>query len=175
MSNLPFTLPNCDQPAAVRIEVYSPANGPQRGSLDASVYACNQHSADAETAIQAAQLTTHRVPLAPDVNRQCGHVHVFPTGRLANTDHPAWCDRQNCAGRLEHRSPALPANPTGGELVDVRVALVQLTAAPTVTLIEIGLTDTPGDTDARVFPLGQAVALAYRVLELNDVAKGRQR
>ncbi|MEU6207872.1 hypothetical protein ABZ814_30320, partial [Micromonospora musae] len=161
MHNLPFTLPECDQPATVRLEVYSPADGRLHGSLDAVVYACDQHAIETVSAIQTAGLTAHRYS-APgvDINRACGYVHAFPTGKLAGSDHPAWCDRQDCAERLEHRSPALPANPTGGELVDVRVVLVQLTAAPTVTLIEIGLTDTPGDTDARVFPLGQAVALA---------------
>ncbi|TYB97123.1 hypothetical protein FXF53_20480 [Micromonospora sp. WP24] len=174
MHNLPFTLPACDQPATARIEVYSTT--PTGESLDAAVYACtNQHVADAMAAIRLAGFTAHRTPLDVDVQRRCGAVHVFPTGRLAHTGHPAWCDRQDCAGRLEHRSPALPANPSGGELVDVRVALVQLTAAPTVTLIEVTFTDTPTDVVVRVLPLGQAVSLAYRVLELNDVAKGRQR
>ncbi|MFG3709469.1 hypothetical protein [Micromonospora sp. NPDC047730] len=79
MSTLPFTLPTCDQPAVDRIEVYS---GPDSAdaSLDASIYACPKHTVDVELTVVAAGLAPRPVPMAPDITRPCGHVHVFPTG-----------------------------------------------------------------------------------------------
>lgn len=74
MSNLPFALPTCGQPATDRIEVYSTA------SLDASVYACPQHTADVELAVIAADLTPYPVGMAPDITRPCGSAYVYPTG-----------------------------------------------------------------------------------------------
>ena len=83
MSNLPFTLPGCDQPAAARIEVYSPdAAGDPFGSLDASVYVCAQHEADAVAATWVASMTPYRVGMTPGIDRTCGESYVFPTGNL---------------------------------------------------------------------------------------------
>ncbi|WFE44258.1 hypothetical protein [Verrucosispora sp. WMMD1129] len=78
----PFKLPECTAPATVRLEVYSSAPGDLYGSLDASVYACDRHSIDTVTAVWVANLTAHKVGMAPDVQRTCGEVHIFPTGTL---------------------------------------------------------------------------------------------
>lgn len=80
MSTLPFTLPDCGQPAAVRIEVYSPVGDELHGSLDASVYACEHHGIEVASAIWVARLTAHKATMAPDTVRQCGEAYVFPTG-----------------------------------------------------------------------------------------------
>ena len=61
MSTLPFTLPTCGQPATVRLEVYSPANGELPGSLDANVYTCDLHGIEAVTSIWTADLIARRV------------------------------------------------------------------------------------------------------------------
>lgn len=82
MGTLPFPLPVCDRPATVRLEVYSPADGILHGSLDASVYVCDLHGIETVTAIRIANLTAHKVTMAPDISRQCGEVYVFPTGTL---------------------------------------------------------------------------------------------
>ncbi|WP_320069742.1 hypothetical protein [Micromonospora sp. RTGN7] len=86
MSTLPFTLPTCDRPAAIRLEVYSPANGRLHGSLDAVVYACAEHAVEAVSAIEAAGLTAYRWS-APgvDINRGCGYAHVFAPGTPLST------------------------------------------------------------------------------------------
>ncbi|HEY9413294.1 MAG TPA: hypothetical protein VIQ30_00920 [Pseudonocardia sp.] len=82
MSNLPFTLPTCDQPATVRVEVYGPDAGMASGSLDAAAYLCELHLITGESAIWRAKLTPYRVTLAPDIERPCGEVYVFATGNL---------------------------------------------------------------------------------------------
>ena len=84
MSNLP-TLPGCGQPATVRIEVYGPdAAGDPFGSLDASVYVCEEHGIDTASAVWGAGMTAHKVEMAPDVTRACGEVYIFPTGNLGD-------------------------------------------------------------------------------------------
>lgn len=79
MSTLPFPLPICGQPATQRIEVYSAPNTLD-ASLDASIYACHEHTVDVELTVVAAGLAPRPVPLAPDISRPCGSVYVFPTG-----------------------------------------------------------------------------------------------
>ncbi|RQW83549.1 hypothetical protein [Micromonospora globispora] len=81
MQTLPI-LPSCGQPASIRIEVYSPDPGDLYGSLDASAYFCDLHAMSAVSAIWRAQLTPYKVEMAPDVQRRCGEVYVFPTGRM---------------------------------------------------------------------------------------------
>lgn len=82
MRNLPFPLPACDRPATTRIEVYSATNENRYGSLDGSVYACEDHDADAVAAVWSANLTPFRYVMAPGIDRRCGEGHVFPTGKL---------------------------------------------------------------------------------------------
>ena len=83
MSNLPFTLPTCDQPATGRIEVYSPdPAGDAFGSLDASVYACDSHEPDVMAATWAAGMTGYRVDMIPDIDRTCGEFYIYRTGNL---------------------------------------------------------------------------------------------
>lgn len=82
MNNLPFTLPTCRAPATVRLEVYTPADGELHGSLDASVYVCEQHGIGVVSAIWRANLIAHKVTMAPDIDRACGESFVFPTGQF---------------------------------------------------------------------------------------------
>ncbi|MDZ5441748.1 hypothetical protein U2F26_03250 [Micromonospora sp. 4G57] len=178
MSNLPFTLPTCDEPATVRIEVYSAANGTLYGSLDGAVYTCDEHGIEVVSAVQAAGLTAYRVPGAPDVDRTCGESYVYPTGALAAGDqHPRWCDRQDCERRGEHRSAVMGVKPSPHDLTATTVQLVQLIAVTaTPVLIEFAfIADDPGGSTTQLVTLDQAVALTYRIRGLADRAKGRRR
>lgn len=179
MSNLPFTLPTCDRPASVRLEVYTPAGG-ELGSLDASAYVCAEHVVQAGLAISAAGFTPQVFPLAPDVLRTCGQVHIYPTGNLADDDqHPRWCDRQNCERRGEHRSPARNVDTGQPEAVIVDVALVQNVhpaAEPQISLTGI---DGAGAAEPvavhLLLSIGQARTLRYRLAQLIDATKGGRR
>lgn len=86
MSNLPFSLPPCDQRAAIRIEVYSPTalGDSPYGSLDASVYVCEFHGMDVATAIWVENLTPFKTDMAPYGPRYCGESTVFPTGTFGD-------------------------------------------------------------------------------------------
>ncbi|MEW2382301.1 hypothetical protein AB0873_09445 [Micromonospora sp. NPDC047707] len=127
MVTVPFPLPTCERPAGVRVEVYSPAvDGSDGGSLDAAAYVCTDHATDTLAALRAAGFNAYPVPLAPDVERQCGHVHLFPTGNLAGDDqHPRWCDRHGCERRGEHSSHRVEIDTNRPEATIVDVALVQ--------------------------------------------------
>jgi len=173
MSTLPFTLPTCGQPATVRLEVYSPANGVLPGSLDANVYACDRHGIEAVTSIWTADLIARRVPLAPDITRTCGTVYVYPTGNLA--DHPAWCDRKACADRGEHRSVPMGVRPGPDDVSGLTVHLVQLVDSPTVLVALTFVGVDPADTAVQLVALNQAVALTYRIRTLAERAKGGRR
>ncbi|MFI5490003.1 hypothetical protein [Micromonospora echinaurantiaca] len=81
MRTLP-TLPACEEPATVRIELYS------ADSLDACAYTCIAHAVHATAAIARVGLEAHPVGMAPDVARPCGHLHVYPTGNLADAPPP---------------------------------------------------------------------------------------
>jgi hypothetical protein len=78
MSPRRFVWVGCGEPAAVRIEVYSTADGVTY-SLDASVYACNQHADNAAAAVLAAGLVPHRGTAPVIAHRACGFVYRYPT------------------------------------------------------------------------------------------------
>ncbi|MEV4212903.1 hypothetical protein [Micromonospora sp. NPDC049662] len=83
MSNLPFTVPACDQPATGRIEIYSPdPAGDAFGSLDASVYACGSHAGGVIEAASTVDLTAYPIEIAPGVERTCGEFYVYRTGNF---------------------------------------------------------------------------------------------
>ncbi|MFG1653579.1 hypothetical protein ACGFIE_26960 [Micromonospora sp. NPDC049275] len=94
MSTVP-KLPACGEPATIRIELYS------ADSLDACAYTCVDHTIRATAAAARAGLEAHLLGMAPDVERSCGHVFVFPTGALG--DAPA------------DRVPPMAAVPTGAD------------------------------------------------------------
>ncbi|WP_200213354.1 hypothetical protein [Micromonospora coerulea] len=180
MTNLPFRLPECGRPAAVRIEAFTIVAGPQQGSLDASIYSCTDHAPDAVTAIEAADMEAHVVPMAPDIDRACGSIHIYPTGNLASDDrHPRWCDRKDCERRGEHRSPARNVDTGSPEAVIVDVALVQNVhpaAEPQISLTGI---DGAGAAEPvavhLLLSIGQARTLRYRLATLIDASKGGHR
>ncbi|MEK8107393.1 hypothetical protein NKG94_23740 [Micromonospora sp. M12] len=83
MKKIPFTLPTCDQPAAGRVEIYSPdPAGDAFGSLDASVYACDDHGPDVIAAAWVVKLSAYRIDMLPGVDRTCGDSYVYRTGNL---------------------------------------------------------------------------------------------
>jgi hypothetical protein len=145
VSNLPFTLPTCTRPATVRLEVYTPApDGGRGGSLDAAAYVCPDHTGDALAAIRDADFNAYPVPLAPDVERQCGHLYRFPTGNLGQAPHPSWCDQRDCARRGEHRSAGVHIDTNRSERTIVEVGLVQVldaTVAPRLWLTSVDSVD----------------------------------
>ncbi|MFG3576413.1 hypothetical protein [Micromonospora chersina] len=166
MSTLP-TLPACGEPATVRIELYT-AN-----SLDACAYTCTAHTIHATVVIRRAGLDAHAVGMAPDVDRPCGYVHVYPTGTLAapaDQGHPPWCDRDDCQRRGQHRSRARQVNTNRPEAFIVDVALVQALHPAAEPMAN--LTSVEGAAAANlVLSIGQARVLRYRLVHLLDEAR----
>ncbi|MER7890607.1 hypothetical protein ABTX15_12355 [Micromonospora sp. NPDC094482] len=166
MRTLP-TLPTCGESATVRIELYT------ADSLDAAAYTCAAHAIRATAAIDRAGMTSHPVGMAPDVDRPCGYLHVFPTGALADPGdqgHPRWCDRTDCQRRGQHRSPArhLDTNPPEAFIVDV--ALVQALHPAAEPMV--ALTSVPGVAAASLLlSVGQARVLRYRLRHLLGAPK----
>lgn len=79
-------LPRCGQPAAERIEIYSP-RATLHGSLDATVYACAEHHAAVREAINAAGLTPFTLP-AGDLPGRCGGGYDYLAGQPINAPEP---------------------------------------------------------------------------------------
>ncbi|SCE96404.1 hypothetical protein GA0070607_3743 [Micromonospora coriariae] len=167
MSTLP-TPPACGEPATVRIELYT------ADSLDACAYTCAAHTIHVTAVVVKAGMDAHPVGMAPDVDRPCGYVHVYPTGTLAtepaDLTHPRWCDRGDCARRGRHRSPALHLDTNRPEAFIVDVALVQAlhpAAAPMVALTSV----EGSATACLLLSVGQARVLRYRLGNLIDMTK----
>ncbi|MCI4062452.1 hypothetical protein MRQ36_07705 [Micromonospora sp. R77] len=166
MGTLP-TLPDCAEPATARIELYT------ADSLDACAYTCPAHTGHATTVSARAGLDAHPIGLAPDVDRPCGYVHVFPTGTLAGPAPaacPRWCDRDDCRRRGRHRSRARYTDTDRPEAFVVDVALAQAlhpAAEPMVHLT--GVAD--GAAGSVVLSIRQARVLRYRLAHLLDVAR----
>ncbi|QGN47906.1 hypothetical protein GKC29_14315 [Micromonospora sp. WMMC415] len=163
---LPVALPECGDSAATRIEVYS------ADSLDANAYTCHVHTDEALAAIGRAGLHGHPVPLAPDITRPCGHVHVYPTGQLGDRHdpgHPPWCDRAGCTTRGQHRSVQLPISVGQPEAAIAYLALTRCLAPALEPALTLTVVD--GDTGTEVvLSLGQGRVLSYRVRRLLDLA-----
>ncbi|MEV4714583.1 hypothetical protein [Micromonospora sp. NPDC049374] len=151
------------------------------------MYVCPDHANQAVTVLEAAGFATHRLAGGTEVKR-CGDGMDFtdptavriltapaPVAEPSITPHPAWCDRQNCAGRDEHRSVALEANPDGTEILAVRLWLAQLLIADTAALVEVEFIAGPDETDGHVLPLAQAIALSNRIRALVDLERGGRR
>ncbi|MFK4244878.1 hypothetical protein ACI2KV_18520 [Micromonospora chokoriensis] len=120
-----------------------------------------------------AGMNAHPVGMAPDVERPCGHVHVFPTGTLAteapDPSHPHWCDRGGCNRRGRHRSPTLILDTNRPETSIVDVALVQALRPASAPMVS--LTSVEGDAAAGLMlSLGQARVLRYRLVNLFGMA-----
>ncbi|PGH46009.1 hypothetical protein COO58_17520 [Micromonospora sp. WMMA1996] len=160
MSNLPFALPTCDQPATTRLEVFSTTAG-LPGSLDASVYVCEQHVDAATDAIEGTNRTVNRVRMAPDVHRNCGQVYPFPTGALAGPMHPAWCDRNDCDRRREHRSGPVEVDTNRPEPTIVNVGLVQAVDSDQQPQVVIAAVDTSPGGQPRTVQLRLSVSQGY--------------
>jgi hypothetical protein len=75
-------LPGCGQPAAARIEAYSPAGGRAHGSLDLSLYTCAEHTDQACEVLAAAGCTPYRVPGCDVGVKRCGDGMDFTGERI---------------------------------------------------------------------------------------------
>ncbi|WFF01052.1 hypothetical protein [Micromonospora sp. WMMD964] len=120
-----------------------------------------------------AGMNAYPVGLAPDIERPCGYVHVFPTGTLAtesaDLSHPRWCDRGGCDRRGRHRSPTLHLDTNRPEASIVGVALVralQPATDPMVSLTSVGVDAAAG----LLLSMGQARVLRYRLGNLFGMA-----
>ncbi|NJP32217.1 hypothetical protein [Micromonospora thermarum] len=169
MRTLP-TPPLCGEPATVRIELYT------ADSLDACAYTCTGHVIHVTAVVARAGMDAHPVGMAPDVDRPCGYVHVFPTGTLADEpaelSHPRWCDRDECQRRDQHRSRARRVDTNRPEAFIVDVALVQAlhpAAEPMVRLTSV----QGGAAASLVLSVGQTRVLRYRLANLLDLAGAR--
>ncbi|WP_200214916.1 hypothetical protein [Micromonospora coerulea] len=167
MSTLP-TPPACGEPATVRIELYT------ADSLDACAYTCPAHTIHVTAVVAKTGMDAHPVGMAPDVDRPCGYVHVFPTGTLAtepaDPSHPRWCDRNDCQRRGQHRSRARHLDTNRPEAFIVDVALVQAlhpAAEPMMNLTSV----EAAAAASLVLSIGQARVLRYRLAHLLDMAK----
>ncbi|NJP32667.1 hypothetical protein [Micromonospora thermarum] len=110
------------------------------------------------------------MPLAPDITRPCGHVHVYPTGRLgADPGHPSWCDRAGCATRGQHRSVQLPISVGQPEAAIADLALTRGLAPGLEPALALTVVDGAAGTEV-VLSLGQGRVLSYQVRRLLDLA-----
>ncbi|MFG2058634.1 hypothetical protein ACGFI9_31875 [Micromonospora sp. NPDC048930] len=178
MRTLPTALPTCGERAAYRIEVYTPAPDGSSSSLDASAYVCGIHVDQAVAAYRAADLNAFRVPLAPDIDRPCGHVHIFPTGTLADPaelPHPYWCARGPlCTQRGVHHSRPLPVA-TDTATNDVCVWLQQTHhPANGEPMLVVEVIEDDGQPHHTWLSLGQGRVLTYQVRRLLDLSKTRR-
>ncbi|MFB9543829.1 hypothetical protein [Micromonospora sagamiensis] len=119
------------------------------------------------------------VVLAPDIERPCGHVYRYATGRLAvrdSADHPSWCSRAGCRERRQHRSRRLPVSSGRPEVVRADVALVAgdipgMDMPPRVTL-RVSEDDVCREI---VLSTAQAAVLVHRLRQLLDLSGARPR
>ncbi|WP_157562875.1 hypothetical protein [Micromonospora chokoriensis] len=163
MRTLP-SLPVCGEPATVRIELCT------SGSLDACAYACATHAPDVTAEVLTAGLSANPGGMAAGVERPCGYVHVFPTGNLANPPHPAWCDRDDCQRRGQHRSQASHLDTNRPESLKVDACLVQALHPAAEPMVN--LTSVEGNAAAcLVLSVRQTRVLRYRLANLLDAAK----
>lgn len=169
MGTIPIALPLCGLQATTRIEIYN-AN-----SLDASAYTCPEHTRTALAAVTDAGMQARPIPMAPDISRPCGHVHVYPTGTLADphdVGHPSWCDRKDCVQRGRHRSIRLPVSTGTPEAAIVDVSLTQALARGAEPMMALTVVDGDSGSRETVLSLGQGRVLSYQVRRLLDLSKG---
>ncbi|MER7459221.1 hypothetical protein [Micromonospora sp. NPDC126480] len=171
------TLPGCGQPATVRIEIFSPASGPSGGSLDGSLYACEQHAADMVTALQAAGFNAYRVSGGDRVKR-CGEGLDF-TGpapqplTAPEVQHPTWCIRGKlCTDEGIHHSR--PLTVVSGDALDL--VRIWSERAWTVDRVSFVLeTTVEGAVGYTYLTTEQARVLRHLLGRLLDQSKGSSR
>ncbi|MEV0330131.1 hypothetical protein AB0H63_27305 [Micromonospora echinospora] len=172
MSTLP-PIPGCGGPATVRLEIYS------RGSLDGAAYACQHHAPSITALIESGGWSAQAVVLAPDIERPCGHVYRYATGRLAvrvPADHPSWCSRESCRERRQHRSRRLPVGTGRPEAVLADVALVAEDVPGTGVAPMVVVRASEDDVCQEiVLSTAQAAVLAHRIRQLLDRTVKRHR
>lgn len=164
-------LPGCARWAATRIEIYS------KNSLDGAAYACEEHASAMVAVLVGAGWSAQPMLLVPGIDRSCGYVHRYATGRLmlgTGTGHPSWCARDHCRERRQHRSERLPVGTGRPEAVDVDIALVEedvpgVEMEPRV-IMRVAEADAGREV---VLSTAQAVVLAYRLRQLLDLDKVR--
>ncbi|MFE0589159.1 hypothetical protein [Micromonospora echinospora] len=119
------------------------------------------------------------VVLAPDIERPCGHVYRYATGRLAGrvpAGHPSWCIRDGCRERQQHRSRRLPVVTGRPEVVRADVALVAKDVSGMDVAPRLVLRAREDDVCQEiVLSMAQAAVLARRIRQLLDLTVTRQR
>ena len=90
------------------------------------------------------------------------------------TEHPRWCDRNDCGRRAEHRSRASDIDTNRVEATVVSVALIQSTHPAAEPMMS--LTSVEGHfAEQLIMSIGQARALTYVMRRLIDLTKGGRR
>lgn len=98
--NVASIMPNlfilgCGVPAATRIEIYSRSGGHAHSELEATFYACAEHTVSAATAIEQSGLTAHQMALGEDPYRaKCGASFNFTTCKASQTPEAALASSQ---------------------------------------------------------------------------------
>lgn len=172
-------LPACGRPASVRIEVYTPVNGRNYGSLDAAYCVCVDHLDAAASALRAAGL----VPWETEPRGQlCGQGFDYVARQALTIDEPtdrpcpAWCT-------VDHTAPdvaEVETNPVIHSRLHVRrVATVDADGGPQrVEVVQLECLD-----DGKCFPVEVSVGgrhfapadaerLAAAVVEAARIAQG---
>ncbi|WP_422737970.1 hypothetical protein ACN263_01085 [Micromonospora sp. WMMD729] len=165
MTDLPFQLVNCAERAVVRIEVYTAFSESGEGSLDGAVYVCSAHPQTASDAIAMAGFASSTTPLGEDVDRPCGYVHIYPTGLLAASAHPSWCDREGCDARGEHRSRFFLVESPRQEASIISLSLAQTRQPPAEPVVVLSVADRTA-TQRVVFSAREARNLRHRLGDL---------
>lgn len=75
-------LPRCGEPAATRIEGYSPKDGRMTGSLDVAAYACAEHFRSAWEAVVQQGMSPYSPQGTPGETIRCGDVFDYTIPRL---------------------------------------------------------------------------------------------
>lgn len=94
---------------------------------------------------------------------------------MSETQHPRWCDRQDCERRAEHRSPAVHVDTNRPEATIVDVALTQALHPAAEPMLSLTSIEGPA-AEHIVMSFGQARVLTYKVRRLlSDAAGGGAR
>lgn len=150
-------LPGCGQPATARIEAFSPAaNGEAGGSLDASVYVCAGHAAEAVTALQAANFNAYRVAGGDGVKR-CGDGMDFTGDRPVPLAAPAVPQPGPCAGEPAELVSAAAA----GQPALIRIARTNMLRAISRECFAVDRDALPAPVSVTFDPVNQSVTLAF--------------
>lgn len=165
------TLPGCGRAASARIEAYAPAGGRLHGTLDASVYACREHTEQMMVTISVAGYAPYRMRIDQTTVKRCGDGLDLTSGALkllAAPDpaelevltpaHPAWCDPALCtvtaAGRGSH---ATTVRVDEGTVVELEAGSI---GRPTITISSWYLETDPDEPAGLIRPPDESMTFS---------------